>query len=477
MGDTKQAQKVLARFHRRTAGFSPQEGEAFSGSQKRNIPKNYPYDPRSLKPLSKSLFATSVALGHVLAAHKHFSQVKSPAVSPDGHIGGRGYIMSMNEIRRKLWEASEALSAVSDALHDEINAPHWKPKLAQLDENDAEDVSRFVEEAQNVLDNPEEEAEKKIDRIEKENDGEGSGSEMPQGGASEPTPQVGEDPTRMTKEASNASKLLQGLLDEQEGGPRVDSRDPGEGTGPGGSWNPQEDATSDSWGYGDAHDGEYDYPSSWDNDTREASRGAPTVDEIEEWWEYMPPGSQRSLTRELKLTGPQRRWNARDWEKVMDYYVRIEEGDPRGYNRGRNVAAEAQKWAESALPSDPDTPTDGRDFGLGYGAKGEAEERAGEWGPHADLPGSPWQAVGDTTPDIDVNLNERHGLNSLLPGDESESVARMDYYRGDRGNLVNTGSGSVSDEEDLGFIDTSYVYDDLDTDRLPNGEATLYDVR
>lgn len=64
----------------------------------------------------------------------------------------------------------------------------------------------------------------------------------------------------------------------------------------------------------------------------------PTVPEIEDWWEHMNPGSQRAIVRELRLTGPLQRWNARDWEKAMDYYVRVVEGNPRGYDRGRNIA-------------------------------------------------------------------------------------------------------------------------------------------
>ena len=74
----------------------------------------------------------------------------------------------------------------------------------------------------------------------------------------------------------------------------------------------------------------------WRNHVVESK--TPTVPEIEEWWDYMSPGSIKSLKKELKLsTASREKWNARDWEKVMDYYVQIELGDPRGYSRGRNV--------------------------------------------------------------------------------------------------------------------------------------------
>jgi len=94
------------------------------GPSKRNIPTEHAYDPKALKPMSKALYAASVALGHSLAAYREFSRVKSATVSPDGMLGGRGYVMGIRDMRQRMYDASEALSAVVDTLHDEINAPH-----------------------------------------------------------------------------------------------------------------------------------------------------------------------------------------------------------------------------------------------------------------------------------------------------------------------------------------------------------------
>lgn len=170
--------------------------------------------------MSKALYATSVALGNALTAYREFSRVKSATVSPDGMLGGRGYVMGVRDMRQKMWDACEALSAVADTLHDEVNAPHWKPKLALLDKNDAEDVERFVEESQDVLENPEGDAAEDIRAIEEANDGKGKkkkkkkkdeeqpASETPTGGD-----QAAEDeaqpPSLGVKEAS--SKLAGGL--------------------------------------------------------------------------------------------------------------------------------------------------------------------------------------------------------------------------------------------------------------------------
>src|SRR5690606_8054192 len=168
MGDPAAA-RVLRRW-RKIAAFPPAppngEGDGLTSAGKRNIPKNHEFQPRALKPLSKALWASTVALGHTLTAYRHLSRLKSTTVSPDGLMGGRGYVMRLADMRQKLYEASEALSAISDTMFDEITAPHWKPKLAQLDESDRDDVTRFVEEAQEVMENPEGEAEEEIDEIE-----------------------------------------------------------------------------------------------------------------------------------------------------------------------------------------------------------------------------------------------------------------------------------------------------------------------
>ena len=63
----------------------------------------------------------------------------------------------------------------------------------------------------------------------------------------------------------------------------------------------------------------------------------PTPDEIEEWWEYMTPGAMKAVAAKTRAGFDPKRWNAREWESVTDYYVQVEMGDSRGYQRGRNI--------------------------------------------------------------------------------------------------------------------------------------------
>lgn len=334
----------------------------------RSIPKEHPYDPRSLKPLAKSLFATSVALGHALSAFKHFSRLKSSTISPDGKIGGRGYVLGVDDVRKKLWEASEALSLVSDALYDEIQGPHWKPRLSQLDENDAEDVSRFVEESRGILTDPEEDADARIKDIEEENDD-----------VQIKTASIDlTDTFAVYRQNSNAFRSVVAT----DPYPRVTHRGPGEG--PGGSFNPPEDCPND-------------------------------------------PGSPRVNT----LHGPD-----------YDY---------------ADLHTASSKWAASVLPNDPGTPTDASSFGLGLESSPDAVLHRDDTGAHSGLPGNPWYSSG--TPKT---------ATSMLPGDNSNAVARLDYYRGDTGNVR-----LVSPLESEIALPKSYTYEDLNTVRLPNGTPGL----
>lgn len=460
MGDLSAAR--VAKRWAKTAAFpapNDDEGEDLTSAGKRNIPKSHEFQARSLKPLSKALWASTVALGHSLTAYRHLSRLKSTTVSPDGLMGGRGYVMKLSDMRAKLYEACEALSAISDTMFDEINAPHWKPKLAQLDESDQEDVTRFVEEAQEVMEDPEGEAEDEIEEIEakskskaktKESEGE-KASGLPAADASQDESMVRpegampamakeaswkhrpcglsdrawiqefySDPDRPGHVAPSPTEVNQAIyvataklgnssqpVSDMPGGPRVDHLGPATGTGDYGDFTPPESPPRDEWradggGIGRRDDSgeDYDYASEWENDlSRAASRG------------------------------------------------------------GRDFGAEWKAPEASAgIPdsNSDDTPTDAWDFGIGYGARGQGaggyENRSGEgngtkgvWGPHSGLPGAPPQSSGDTTPAIDSALNRRafDALYGRLPQDVSGEVARSDYYPGAKDNDVTVAESSV----------------------------------
>lgn len=437
-------------------GDFPDDGGGQGG--KRNIPKDHPYDPRSLKPLAQALWAASVGMGHALTSYRFISRIKSSTISPDGMIGGRGYVMNINDIRKKLHEACESLSTITDSLYDEINAPHWKPRLAELDENDAEDVERFVEESKAILENPEAGAEEEAKEIEEENDGDAKkggepnakeqASEIPGGkdlapsmaqksDKATPHPAQEKQAKRLALRVKQANSSLP--VETLPGGPRIQHLDR-EDQDP----NPQDSYTDDDWGLPSGNK-PYLYPSSWDNNLNENQASTVTL-------------------------------------------------------------------GQSAVPdsSSEPTPTEGWDFGLGFGARGEGaggyENPSGEgdgtkgvWGPSSGLPGTPAGSSGDTTPALDsatsnheasvwkaasIATLEQLQAEALLPNDGDRPVARSDYFPGDRGNEVNTqlsqselpGGPSPSSETSPGLMNTDYVTQDVSTPYV-RYDYTTHDYR
>lgn len=108
-----------------------------------------------LKPLSACLRATLMAMGHAISANNTFAKIKSADVSPDGALGGKGYIQKIADIRRAYMNVVEALSAVSDTLYDEIKAPHWHPEAVGGGPREREEVQEILQDVEHVRDDPE----------------------------------------------------------------------------------------------------------------------------------------------------------------------------------------------------------------------------------------------------------------------------------------------------------------------------------
>jgi len=372
---------------------------------KREIPKNHDFDLKALKPLARTLFSASVALGHTLTAYKEFAKLKSSDISPDGMLGGKGYVLKVKEVRSRLQNACEILSSLTDTLHDEIHAPHWRPQISILDDADASDVEELIEEADEVLEDPErygddevEEVEKKSppktkqmkDQLKDEKKDTGA-SQVPEGSDPETNEAKPPGETYKSKEAAdwkapcarfkyaNSSVAPCSLP-----GPRVDHLDRGEQTGPEGSYNTDEPPVDDDWGKTDGVGNEYNYPSWFENQlSRNSTEGV---------------------------------------------------------------------WGESSMPSDDDTHSEANDFGIGYGAKGQGSEGYGTknpdgrgvWGPQSGLPDDPGAATKDPNPGAGPYQDTlspsdfwTNYASSDLPFDGPDGVARSDYYEGDKGNQFN----------------------------------------
>jgi len=392
------------------------EGSGLAMPTKRQIPKDHKFDPKALKPLVKALWALSVSLGHALTAHRQFSRLKSISFSPDGLVGGRGYVMGVKDVRKALHEATENISVICDTLFDEVNAPHWRPKLGELEKNDDE-FGKLLEDAKGYMDDPEGEAEEDMDEVESrpaswsrfKKDEPDGGSKMPNGGdtgvdSQGPNP-VRNDRPQMKQASARYSydrRANSSVSPHELPGPRVDHLDRGEQTGPGGSYNRDEPRVTDEHGLEGPK--EYAYRSEWENNLSERTAIAPVA--------------ESGLPNDSKTV------------------------DPKGYDFGIGDGNGDDAHGQGINYENPD----------GSGASGTV------YGPRAELPGLPAGKCKDTgTETIEQSGNlgipvsaatdrwasdddpEQGSIEGAgkLPNDGDDPVARSDYFDGPKGNDFN----------------------------------------
>lgn len=130
-------------------------------SSERNIDPDYKFDAKNLEPLARTLRSLLMAQGHIQTARTTFTKVKSQSISPDGNLGGKGYIMPIKDVRKQLSNSDEALSSIIDCFDDEMKAVHWHPKVDDSGGNPRarEQVKQIMDDVDAIKDDPEEWAE------------------------------------------------------------------------------------------------------------------------------------------------------------------------------------------------------------------------------------------------------------------------------------------------------------------------------
>lgn len=127
---------------------------------KRELIDGFEYKIKQAEPLAMTLRAALMALGHASSAQNIFVKIKSAEISPDGALGGRGYIQKIADIRRQFMNVTEALSALTDTLHDELKAPHWHPDAEHGGPRERDEVQQIMSDADQIQKDPEGWAEK-----------------------------------------------------------------------------------------------------------------------------------------------------------------------------------------------------------------------------------------------------------------------------------------------------------------------------
>lgn len=145
------------RFIKDRGGDDKDWGWTPPGASERNIDPDYEFNAKNLKPLAQTLRAALMALGHIQTARTIFTKIRSQTISPDGNIGGKGYVLTVKDVRKLLSNCDEALSSVTDSIYDEMQAVHWHPKVTDSGGNPRErdDVKQIMDDVDEIRVNPE----------------------------------------------------------------------------------------------------------------------------------------------------------------------------------------------------------------------------------------------------------------------------------------------------------------------------------
>ncbi len=120
-----------------------------NGEMQRNR-DGFEYDKSKATVLKRSLHNINVSLGTLLAAMKELSMLRGAEISPDGMLGGRGFIMSFREIKGAVNGAINGLSDVTDTLADELTNPGWGLSQSEVKKvkKEKEEIEEEVEDTQ-----------------------------------------------------------------------------------------------------------------------------------------------------------------------------------------------------------------------------------------------------------------------------------------------------------------------------------------
>lgn len=154
-------EQVIEMFQKKAAAESGREAV-----------EGYNYKVEDLSKLKEVLELTIGGLEKLHKAYSIFAPISSPAISPDGKLGGAGYIQRISDIKATYIECINKLSDISDTLADELNNPLWTHLLSTSDQEDIEEVLEEKERMESKVDHDDILIETEIEEVEEKKEDE-----------------------------------------------------------------------------------------------------------------------------------------------------------------------------------------------------------------------------------------------------------------------------------------------------------------
>ncbi|MDB4330303.1 hypothetical protein N9948_01130 [bacterium] len=145
----KEAAKRIARKRFKTAGRPALSDSGFD--QKREGLENYRFKDKGIRAIAKTYKNLADSFLNMTKAVNTFTSCKSSEISPDGKLGGKGYIQPIKGIRSAMADCQNLMSELLDTFHDEVNSPYWKKTTV----DDHPIVKEILEKADDLIDKAE----------------------------------------------------------------------------------------------------------------------------------------------------------------------------------------------------------------------------------------------------------------------------------------------------------------------------------
>lgn len=123
-----------------------------NGEMARNL-DGFEYDQSKAVVLKKALHSINVSLGTLLVSMKDLAMLRGSQVTPDGLLGGRGFIMPFKDIKVKIISAINDLSDITDTIADELTNPGWGLSTEEKKKvrKEKQEIEEQVEEIEEVV--------------------------------------------------------------------------------------------------------------------------------------------------------------------------------------------------------------------------------------------------------------------------------------------------------------------------------------
>lgn len=146
--------KKIAKKRIKTAGEVKHIKDHSGNSDKREHLEGFNFNEKGLKAVAETYNHLAKAFSNMVQASNSFNKIKSSQVSPDGRIGGTGYVQQIKDVRTAMSSSINVISELIDTFYDEVNSPYWKKQT--FEEHPI--VKSILNEADLIIDKAEEKA-------------------------------------------------------------------------------------------------------------------------------------------------------------------------------------------------------------------------------------------------------------------------------------------------------------------------------